>query len=368
MNRTISGLGTVLGLFYGRAANFEKGYSGEFSKEAIDHYLYELDALKRRGIKVCLTLVHFVLPLWFEEKGGMNTPENLSYFERYLAKVVPIFAPYVDMWTVLNEFNCGTSIEACKNKMSVIRYHALGYHFIKMHSKAPVSTAHAMILFEPYRKYDTFDNAAASLKDCYVNEFFFHAIRTGEVVFPFLEGYFDTEIRNTCDFWAINIYTRSMVDAGRDDAKTFPYHHKDIKMLPMEGFYHREMYPETIIHQLSRLKDLPVHITENGCSCYDDDFRIVYLTLYLNAIHEAIESGIDVRSYMHWSLLDNYEWGTFAPRFGLVDVNFKTFERKIKKSGYFFRDIIENNGFSQEILRKYLDKLPLLQKYTLREE
>ncbi len=55
-------------------------------------------------------------------------------------------------------------------------------------------------------------------------------------------------------------------------------------------------------------------------------------------------------------------------RGGLVDVNFKTFERKIKKSGYFFRDIIENNGFSQEILRKYLDKLPQLQKYTLREE
>ena len=61
---------------------------------------------------------------------------------------------------------------------------------------------------------------------------------------------------------------------------------------------------------------------------------------------------------MYWSLLDNYEWGSFKPRFGLCDCDFDSFLRTPKPSAYFYRDIIKNNGFSQEILRKYLRELP----------
>ena len=98
----------------------------------------------------------------------------------------------------------------------------------------------------------------------------------------------------------------------------------------------------------------------HGCSCDDDRFRIVYIALYLSAIHDALKRGIDVRGYLYWSLMDNYEWNSFVPRFGIVDVDYKTFMRTPKPSAYFFKEIIEKNGFSQEILRKYLKEMPSL--------
>ena len=72
--------------------------------------------------------------------------------------------------------------------------------------------------------------------------------------------------------------------------------------------------------------------------------------------------GVDVKGYLYWSLIDNYEWVSFLPRFGMVDWDFKTFERTPKPSAYFYKEIIKNNGFTQDILRKYLKKIPTLEK------
>ena len=139
------------------------------------------------------------------------------------------------------------------------------------------------------------------------------------------------------------------------------YDHKELKMIDA-NFYLEEMFPECMIANMSRLTDKPIIISENGCSCNDDRFRIVYLALYLSALAEAIKMGADVKGYLYWSLMDNFEWGSYLPRFGLCDCNFETFERTPKPSAYFFKEIIENNGFNQKILRKYLTELPSLGK------
>ena len=95
----------------------------------------------------------------------------------------------------------------------------------------------------------------------------------------------------------------------------------------------REPLPaERRIANLERLTDRPVYITENGCAATDDRFRIVYLALTLSALSEALDRGVDVRGYFYWSLLDNYEWGSFIPKFGLVAVNPVTFARAPKPS------------------------------------
>ena len=133
-----------------------------------------------------------------------------------------------------------------------------------------------------------------------------------------------------------------------------------MKMIDQD-FYLEEMYPECITANLSRLTDKPVVITENGCSCRDDRFRIVYIALYLSALQEAIQSGVDVRGYLYWSLLDNYEWGSYTPQFGLCEVERTTDFRRIPKpSALFYRDIIRQNGFTQEILRRHLHENPSL--------
>ena len=169
------------------------------------------------------------------------------------------------------------------------------------------------------------------------------------------------EAKGAMDFWGLNFYVRNLVNSRRKDLSAPRYPHKKLRMIDLD-FYLEEMFPEGATALLDRFSDRPIHITENGCSCNDDRFRIVYMALYLSAIHDAIEHGADVRSYLYWSLMDNYEWGSFVPRFGLVDVDFKTFKRTPKPSAFFFQDVIRRNGFTQEILRKYLHEMPSLAK------
>ena len=125
-------------------------------------------------------------------------------------------------------------------------------------------------------------------------------------------------------------------------------------------FYLEEFYPEGLIEACMRMKDKPIYITENGVSCNDDKIRISYLSLQLNALSEAIEMGADVRGYLHWSTFDNYEWGSFVPRFGLIDVSRKTLKRTPKPSAYFYREVIRNNGFSGKLVKKYIPTPPYL--------
>ena len=114
-------------------------------------------------------------------------------------------------------------------------------------------------------------------------------------------------------------------------------------------------------HCLNRLKDRPVYITENGVSAKNDEFRLVYIAEYLCALSEAIKDGVDVRGYLHWSLMDNWEWGSYIPQFGLVGVDREhDFKRTPKPSAYFYREIIEHNGYEPEMLKKYLKELPRL--------
>lgn len=339
---------------------------GQFNENEVNHYADELRALKEQGIKAFVTLVHFTVPLWFYREGGFDKLENIKYFERYLKYLLPRVAKYVDYWNVFNEFNLENNTpERAYVNFNYIRFHALGYHLIKQYSSAPVSTAHALEQYYPYRPYDKFDRIMTEYHDWKCHEFFFHAIRTGEILFPGCDAFYDKDIKGTCDFWSINCYTRAMIDARKAKIIGNRYEHKQLEMVRARvkrpyGF--KEMYPEGMFDIVNRMRDKPVIISENGCGCDDDRFRIVYLALHLSALAEAIRDGVDVRGYMHWSTMDVYEWGSYTIKLGLCSVNRETFERTPKPSAYFFKEIIENNGFTQEILRKYLTELPTLGK------
>ena len=338
---------------------------GEWNAEAVNHYVDLLARLKERGIQPFVTLHHFTHPLWFEQLGGFRKRENLRYVERYLEYLLPKISPYVSGWNVINEFNLwggfSPTPEAGPFKFNMLRFHALGYHLIKRHSSAPVSSAHAFIHWFPRRFNDTLDRRMTEYVDFVTNEFFFHAIRTGELVFPHMDAEYDPDVKGALDFWAVNYYTRHMVDARRAGLEGARFKHKELKMVPM-NFYLEEMYPEGLIANIERLTDHSVYITENGCAATDDRWRIVYIALTLSALKEAIERGVDVRGYFYWSLMDNYEWISYLPRFGLVDVDFETFKRTPKPSALFYREIIRNNGFDGGTVQRYLKELPTLGK------
>ena len=334
---------------------------GHFDQKAAGHYVAMFAELKTRGIKVFVTLVHFTHPQWFQELGHFTKLENRKYFERYLEFIVPLIAPYVDFWNVINEFNLGNTAQQVKFKLASVRFHALGYHIIKKYSDKPVSSAHALVQYMPKRPFDRWDRVMAEYDDLRDHEFFFHAIRTGEVLYPFKEGVYAPEVKDTADFWSVNSYVRDMIDARRAGGKGERFEFKQMKMIP-KNFYLEEFNPECIINNLSRLTDKPVYITENGVCCNDDRFRIIFISEYLSAVHEAIKLGVDVKGYLYWSMLDNYEWNSFLPRFGLYNVDFNSFERTPKPSRDFYREIIKQNGINQKLIRSYLNEVPSLKK------
>jgi len=107
------------------------------------------------------------------------------------------------------------------------------------------------------------------------------------------------------------------------------------------------IYPRGIFDVLYDLSDYkkPIYITENGIATTDDELRIRYIQEHLEEIYYAIKAGIDIKGYCYWSLLDNFEWAEgYTPKFGLVKVNLRTFERTLKNSAHFYAKTARENG------------------------
>ncbi len=329
---------------------------GVIDRAALERYLDFLQKLKHAGIHTCVTLLHFTNPMWFEDLGGFDQEKNIPHFEEYLAKVVPELAPYTDSWTVVNEINmdCADN-QRCK---SLLKAFGRGAAVVKQHSSAHVSAAHALVPCVPLRPYDELDIAAAAMSNWITNGYFFHAVRTGEIVLPRMDMEYMPELKNSCDFWAINYYHRRQVDSRKASLsadKIFFNNFRMCRNLAVD----REFNPETFVDAVSKLTDKPIWITENGVCTDTDEFRTIYLMLQLEAMRTAmIVHKADIRAYFHWTLMDNYEWGSYDMRFGLASVDRVTFARTPKKSAYFYRDVIRANGMSGKLYEKHTPTLP----------
>ncbi len=330
---------------------------GEFNEKEIQYYHHLLSRLQEEGIKVCLTILHFSCPIWFVEKDAFKTMDNLSYWKEYLHKIVPVYKDVVDYWIVINEPNMPFEYEI-EERINLMQYHAEGYHIIKEYCNQPVSSALSFSIKEPMRgAYDRPDQTMADYVDYIENEFFIHAIRTGEIVMPFHETVYLPKLKDTCDFWALNTYVRQLINARKKEFRFDFYEATHFKALE-KPFFTEEIAPEIMLKMLMRFSDRPIMITENGIAVDDDNIRIVYIASMLTAMHQAMQLGANVIGYMHFSLLDNWEWGTTHPTFGLVEVNFETFARKIRNSGNFYGEIAKNNLLNQAIIRKYINEMP----------
>jgi len=108
-----------------------------------------------------------------------------------------------------------------------------------------------------------------------------------------------------------------------------------------------ELYPKSlalIAREMHTRYKLPIYVTEHGLADADDSRRKWYIIESLKHLHTAIRDGVDVRGYLHWSLLDNFEWDKgFWPRFGLVEIDYRTLERKIRPSAQVYKEICKTN-------------------------
>lgn len=140
------------------------------------------------------------------------------------------------------------------------------------------------------------------------------------------EDFFLEQARDD-DFIGVQSYLRTII--GPDGPQPFP----DGVERTLTGW---EYYPDALGHALRHTWDVtggvPMLVTENGLATRDDARRIDYTTGALRGLAAALQDGLDIRGYLHWSLLDNYEWGSFRPTFGLIAVDHETFERTAKPS------------------------------------
>jgi beta-glucosidase len=118
-----------------------------------------------------------------------------------------------------------------------------------------------------------------------------------------------------------------------------------VDVLAMGYEYWPDSLPETIRRAWEVTKgEVPILVSENGIGTDDDPQRVRYVHRALTGVLDCIEEGIDVIGYTYWSLLDNFEWALgYAPRFGLVEVDRTTFERRPKPSAAWFSSVARSN-------------------------
>lgn len=308
---------------------------GKFNEEEIEHYRHVIQALRERGIEPVVTLWHWSNPLWIRDLGDWSNPAIVDYFARYTEKIVTSL-PEVTFWITVNEPNIhttfayirGTQPPGRKNFVvglrvfhNILKAHKKAYAVIHKYRKdARVGIAHSIIHFEPK------------------NNFFINKILASLYNF-FWNIYACKYTQQQSDFIGVNYYTRDLVGLGSST--------KGMENLRNDLGW--EIFPEGLYHVLKKLArfNLPLYITENGLADADDSRRADFIREHIHWMHKAIEEGIDVKGYLHWSLLDNNEFVElrgFWPKFGLVAVNRTTQERTVRPSARMYGEIAKHNA------------------------
>lgn len=312
---------------------------GEWNADAIGHYRDVLEALRQREIEPVVTLHHFTLPAWMLERGGWASRHGARWFTRYVDHVVRELGAGIRYWVTVNEptvyvkhaYVAGSWPPCAKRAwgralaaiVNMARAHRAARALIRARVPgALVGFAHSAPVLQPCDPSRWPDRTAAWVRDAVLNRAFFSILGAG---LPGVEMPFD--------FVGINYYTRTVV-RGRGEG-LIPFagreclsdHHADRGPRNDLGW---EVYPAGLLETLRRFSryGVPLVITENGIATTDEALRSTFLLQHLAQLGRAVEEGIDVRGYLYWSLMDNFEWaaGT-APRFGLFAVDYASLER-----------------------------------------
>jgi beta-glucosidase len=174
------------------------------------------------------------------------------------------------------------------------------------------------------------------------NRWFLHACRSGRLGAPVGRGQRVPGLRSSLDYLALNYYCEERVRFNARRAGALFAENVSVPGLPVSSFGW-SIDPDGLRRALERLwahLHLPILITENGVADEDDELRPRFIVEHLAAVCEAMRAGVDVRGYLHWSSMDNFEWAQgYSKRFGLIAVDRQTMERRPKPSAAVFAEI-----------------------------
>lgn len=379
----------------------EPNYVYNKDDETLSTYKDMLKLLKAKGFKTFVTLFHFCLPHWLADIGGWNNELTVSEFERFARFVAEELGEYVDFWLTINEplayvyqgyvsgqwppgynHNYLLGFDCLRNMLDG---HARAYKAIhEVVPDAKVSVTHHWMSFSPRSKFSPCDQLVRHMRDTVFNHCFMKAMHTGKLEFPFPAN-IDWRLRNlsgeikgladSMDFIGINYYTRQFCHFEYRWPPDIFGEKSDLAENELSGLGW-ESYPQglynLLVHELkpylhdSKGKLRDIYITENGhANMYEaeltdgdwsleDSSRVRYLVSHLMSLYRAITDGANVKGYLHWSLLDNFEWAEgLRARFGLVRVSYPTLQRTLRKSALIYKTVAEMNALAANVIRKH---------------
>lgn len=333
---------------------------GRFDQAALEGYRARLERMSQVGIRPVVTLHHFTHPSWFHEKTPWHEPSCLESFRRY-ARVCASLLRGLDVLVVtLNEpmvLLLGGYIQgvippgirdgakAGRALVNLARCHHIAREeILSVNRSAQLGISQNVLAFAPDRFWHPLDRAVTRIAAHNYNHAFLEALCTGRlnVGMPGVLSAkaFLPELRDSVDFIGVNYYTRAHL--------RFLFRHPYVEIryrdVHQRGLTHIgwEDYPEGFGQMLLEVKryQKPVWITENGIDDRTGERRPWYLYSHWRQMLEAKRQGVDLRGYLYWSLLDNFEWlEGWGPRFGLYHVDFQTLERRPTVACDYFRKI-----------------------------
>lgn len=332
---------------------------GGFSHQAIHHYRDEIQLLLDQGIKPLVTLHHFSEPIWFQALGGWEKRQNAKLFVRYSRFVVEHLGDLVGDWVTFNEPNVYATFgyllgifppgirnifKTFKVTAAIIKTHAEIYDLI--HKIRAEKQFEGNTMVGPAIHFRIFDGLT------------FLGRRTAAVVdYIFHERFTTGMIRKGkySDFLGVNYYTRNIVEFALDPSNYFHKLIRDDDLRKSDIGW--DIYPEGIYRICKRYYNkyrLPIYITENGIADRHDKRRPEFISSHLSFIAKAINEGIPVERYYHWTLMDNYEWILGgAAKFGLYKHDVKTQERTARKSASLYAQICTEKELTREMIEQF---------------
>lgn len=342
---------------------------GHFDSEAVDHYKAVIACCKKYGIEPFVTLHHFSSPKWLMSKGGWEastTPEDFAHYVRFIIGELGSELHYI---CTINEANMGIQVatiaERYKRQMMAQMQAAqsggnsadgsvqVGINLQKMMEGQKAAAAENLEVFG-VEKVENFTSmrtregdllilkahelAKKEIKALYPDikvglTLSLHDIQPQEDGMERAKKEWDEEFMHYLpyikddDFLGVQNYTRSLI--GADGQLPNP----DGAELTQMNY---EFYPEALEHVLRKVaKDFhgDLYVTENGIATADDTRRVAFIDTALKGIVSCINDGLPVKSYFHWSLLDNFEWQKgYSMTFGLIAVDRSTQTRHPKES------------------------------------
>lgn len=359
---------------------------GAVNAKGLDFYDRLVDALLEHGVEPYVTLFHWDYPLELYYRGGWLNPDSPEWFAEYAAHVAKLLNGRVKSFITLNEpqvFIGMGHLEGTHAPGDKLRFHEMlqaGHHALLAHGRSVqvlrAEVPGAQIGFAPVvmprlpASDSEADIAAArratfavDMKNSWTHSWWMDPVFFGRYPEEGL-AFYGAEvprigpndlqlIAQPVDFLGLNTYQGLLVE---DDTRG-GYNNVEFRDGYPRTAFNWPVTPEALYWGprfcFERYKK-PLIVTENGLSVRDwvsldgavhDAARIDFTTRYLRALMRAIEDGADVRGYFHWSVMDNFEWAEgYKERFGLIHIDYRSQQRTLKDSAYWYRRVIESNG------------------------